>query len=183
METVKSVRHSIVNIVWAVSIDLSDAYLHVPIHPQSRKYLRFIHEDQIFQFYGLTLRNVPKFVDFYQIDGSCIIVSTSMCHLSFSVPRRLADKKSDSQSITVSDKILPSSNSESGFYCKPKKVRINTCSEIHVQRHGISDTAEFNQGSSGMSQDSNIDCRAIKYHHKLSFLFWANSVQQQISLS
>ena len=88
-----------------------------------------------------------------------------------------------SQSITVSDKILPSSNSESGFYSKPKKVRINTCSEIHVQRHGISDTAEFNQGSSGMSQDSNIDCHAIKYRHKLSFLFWANSLQQQISLS
>ena len=33
-----------------VSIDLTDAYLHVPIHPQSRKYLRFVYEDQIFQF-------------------------------------------------------------------------------------------------------------------------------------
>ena len=96
-------------------------------------------------------------MDFYQIDGRCSIASTSTCHLSFSVPRRLADKKSDLQSITVSDKILPSSSSVSGFYSKPKKVRINTCSEFHVHRHGISDTAEFSKGPSGTSQDSNID--------------------------
>ena len=38
---------------WAVSINLTDAYLHIPIHPQSRKYLRFVHEDQIFQFMAL----------------------------------------------------------------------------------------------------------------------------------
>ena len=60
METVKSVRHPIANNDWAVSIDVTDAYLHVPIHPQSRKYLRFDHEDQIFQFtalpFGMCLR-------------------------------------------------------------------------------------------------------------------------------
>ena len=53
METVKSVRYSITNNDWAVSIDLTDAYLHVPIHPPSRKYLRFVHEDQIFQITAL----------------------------------------------------------------------------------------------------------------------------------
>ena len=35
METVKSVQKSILIIHWAVSIDLTDAYLHVPIHPRS----------------------------------------------------------------------------------------------------------------------------------------------------
>ena len=54
METVKSVRQSILN-DWAVSIDLMDAYLHVPIHPQSRKYLRFIYGHQVFQFTVLLL--------------------------------------------------------------------------------------------------------------------------------
>ena len=53
METVKSVRESILNNDWAVSIDLTDAYLHIPIHPQSGKYLRFVHEDQIFQLTAL----------------------------------------------------------------------------------------------------------------------------------
>ena len=35
METVKSVRQAMKLNNWAVSIDLTDAYLHVPIHPQS----------------------------------------------------------------------------------------------------------------------------------------------------
>ena len=50
METVKSVRQSIMSNDWAVSIDLTDAYLHVPIHPIFRKYLRFLYEHEVFQF-------------------------------------------------------------------------------------------------------------------------------------
>ena len=38
-------RHSIRKLIrkgeWVISIDLTDAYFHVPIHPQSQKYLRF----------------------------------------------------------------------------------------------------------------------------------------------
>ena len=45
METVKSVRQAMRLNDWAVSIDLTDAYLHVPIHHQSGKYLRFVQED------------------------------------------------------------------------------------------------------------------------------------------
>ena len=33
--------------------DLSDAYLHIPIHPNSRKYLRFCYKAQVFQFTSL----------------------------------------------------------------------------------------------------------------------------------
>ena len=60
METVKSVRQSILVNDWALSIDLKDAYLHVPIYPQSRKYLRFICEDQVFQFRALPFRMSPS---------------------------------------------------------------------------------------------------------------------------
>ena len=38
---------------WVSSIDLSDAYLHIPIHPNSRKYLRFCYKAQVFQFTSL----------------------------------------------------------------------------------------------------------------------------------
>ena len=44
----------------------------------------------------------------------------------FSVPRQLADKKSDSESTIRSDKRLSSSSSESRFYSKPKQVRIKS---------------------------------------------------------
>ena len=53
METVKSVRQVMRLNDWAVSLDLTDAYLHVPTHHQSRKYLRFVHEDQVYHFTAL----------------------------------------------------------------------------------------------------------------------------------
>ena len=53
METVKSVRQAMRLNNWAVSIDLTDAYLHIPIHHQSLKYLRFVHKDQVCHFTAL----------------------------------------------------------------------------------------------------------------------------------
>ena len=41
METPESIRASLIPGEWVLSIDLSDTYLHIPIHPNSRKYLRF----------------------------------------------------------------------------------------------------------------------------------------------
>ena len=53
METPESIRTSLIPGEWVASIDLSDAYLHIPIHPNSRKYLRFCHRSQVFQFTSL----------------------------------------------------------------------------------------------------------------------------------
>ena len=56
METVKLVRQAMRLNDWAVSIDLTDAYLHVLIHHQSRKYLRFVYEDEVYHFTALPFR-------------------------------------------------------------------------------------------------------------------------------
>ena len=53
METPESIRSSLIPGEWVSSIDLSDAFLHIPIHPNSRKYLRFCHKSQVFQFTSL----------------------------------------------------------------------------------------------------------------------------------
>ena len=53
METPESIRTSLIPGEWVSSIDLSDAYLHIPIHPNSRKYLRFCYKAQVFQFTSL----------------------------------------------------------------------------------------------------------------------------------
>ena len=50
METVQSVLSAVGRNDWMVSIDLKDAYLQVPIHPESRKFLRFASREGIFQF-------------------------------------------------------------------------------------------------------------------------------------
>ena len=53
METAESIRKSIRKGEWVTSIDLTDAYFHVPIHPQSQNYLRFQTKKGVFQFRAL----------------------------------------------------------------------------------------------------------------------------------
>ena len=53
MESPESMRASLIPGEWVSSIDLADAYLHIPIHPNSRKYLRFCHRSQVFQLTSL----------------------------------------------------------------------------------------------------------------------------------
>ena len=53
METPESIRTSLRQGECVTSIDLSDAYLHIPIHPQSRKFLRFHHKETSYQFTSL----------------------------------------------------------------------------------------------------------------------------------
>ena len=62
METPESIRTSLIPGEWVSSIDLSDAYLHILIHPNSRKYLRFCHKSQVFQltFHPFGLATTPQ---------------------------------------------------------------------------------------------------------------------------
>ena len=53
IETPESIRTSLIPGEWVSLRHLSDAYLHVPIHPNSRKYPRFCHKSQVFQFTSL----------------------------------------------------------------------------------------------------------------------------------
>ena len=50
METPAFIRNSIRPMHWGVSLDLEDAFFHVPIHPNFRKYLRFAFQGQVYQF-------------------------------------------------------------------------------------------------------------------------------------
>jgi hypothetical protein len=50
METDRSIRAQLKEGEWTTSIDLSDAYLHIPIHPRFRRFLRIHIMGQTFQF-------------------------------------------------------------------------------------------------------------------------------------
>ena len=50
METLQSVLLSVRAGDWMVSLDLKDAYLQVPMHPESRKFLRFMVRGKVYQF-------------------------------------------------------------------------------------------------------------------------------------
>ncbi len=53
MESARTIQQATVPNQWACSIDLTDAYFHVPIHPSFRKYLRFCINGQVYQFHAL----------------------------------------------------------------------------------------------------------------------------------
>ena len=53
MDTLKTVLRSIQTPVWGASIDLRDAYLHIPVRPDHWKYLRFQYRDVQYEFTAL----------------------------------------------------------------------------------------------------------------------------------
>ena len=53
METPETIRTSLQQGEWVTSIDFKDAYFHIPIQEQSRKFLRFHIRDGTFQFKAL----------------------------------------------------------------------------------------------------------------------------------
>ena len=156
---------------WAVSIDLTDAYLHVCrciINPGSI----FASYTKIkYTLFGPTVRNVPKSVNFFETDGRYCSFSTPTCHISFSIPRRLADKKSDSQTTDYSDKLLHSNYPKPRFYAKSQEVRSLSCSEIHLHRYGISDATKFSQGPSGSCTEPNSNYQGIMSTKRIGMNF------------
>ena len=53
METPEKIRTSLEVGEWVTSIDFKDTYFHIPIHSQSRKYMRFHIQGQSYQFKAL----------------------------------------------------------------------------------------------------------------------------------
>ena len=58
METPRGIIAAVEKDMWATSVDLKDAYFHIPIKKSARKYLRFTCDGRVFQFrampFGLT---------------------------------------------------------------------------------------------------------------------------------
>jgi hypothetical protein len=50
MESLRSVKRAVKPQDWLIAIDLQDAYLHIPIHRDFRKFLRFKIGNQVYQF-------------------------------------------------------------------------------------------------------------------------------------
>jgi hypothetical protein len=53
MDTLQRIRPLLVGQRWAVSIDLKDAYFHIPVFPPHQHYLRFFYRKQAYQFMAM----------------------------------------------------------------------------------------------------------------------------------
>ena len=88
METAQSVLQSLRFGNWVISLDLQDAYLQVPVHPQSRRFLRFCIGSQVYQFRVLCfgLSSAPLVFTLVMAP-----VSYTMHHFGYRILRYLDD--------------------------------------------------------------------------------------------
>ena len=127
METPESIRTSLVLGEWVSSIDLSDAYLHIPIHPNSRKYLRFCHRSQVFQFTSLPfgLATAPPPGLYNDCKGSEANGPLQRTRTS-PIPGRLADQVPVSGRSPSEHSDIGRPNPVLGVDNKPGKIRTET---------------------------------------------------------
>ena len=67
METAEVIRNSICKGEWVVSVDLTDAYFHIPIHQRSQKLLRFHVGGRSFQFRALPFGIATAPIEFTRV--------------------------------------------------------------------------------------------------------------------
>ena len=95
METVASVLGSIRQGDWIFSIDLKDASFQIPVHPESRPYLRFCLGRRVFQFWALcfSLSTAPHV--FPRVFALVSDWAHTEGHMSTQLPGRLAGRCRD----------------------------------------------------------------------------------------
>ncbi len=148
METQRSVRIAIQNHFWSVSIDLQDAYLHVPIRPSHRKYLRFALCGRVFQFrvlpFGLSsapmvfTRLMKCVAAFIRRQGPSLLQYLDdwlVYHLSREVVLRHLS--------TVWAVVIRLG------YCQPGQVRSGTESEVHLYRYELPRRSRYSESTHG----------------------------------
>ena len=153
---VKSVRQSIMANNWAVSIDLTDAYPHVLIHPVSRKYLRFVFGHQVLQFTALPFGMLLSPWIFLQLMN---VIAAHLRLRAIPVFPYLEDWliRDLIHNQLLSHKIHSSNGTKSGSHTKSKEVRFDSNTTIHIYRYGISNSAGNSQSTSGSSKSSYSD--------------------------
>ena len=158
METVKSVRQAMKLNDKTVSKDLTDAYLHVPIHHQSRKYLRFVYEDQVFHFTALPFLSPLIFSKLMDV------IAAFLRQRAISVFPYLDDWLIKD---LIRNRLITQTRfciqTVQRFSSKSKEIGSLSFSEIHLYRNGISDATKFSQGSNGSCTEPTSDNQEISF--------------------
>ena len=131
METPESIRASLRKNEWVTTIDLTHAYLHIPIHSQSHKYLRFYHKGVSYQFTSLpfSLATAPLIFTSIVKEVRLLALQQGIRIHQYLLPRRLADPCPLPGGVSQTDPKVVKPNSGVGFPGEPQKVRTGTFSE------------------------------------------------------
>ena len=135
METPQSVLRSIRQGDWMISLDLQDAYLQVPIHPESRRYLRFTMGGVPYQFrvlcFGLT--TAPQVFTRLMAPISAILHRYGIRDAQ--IPRRLVDSSRIQDHLYTSEGQAPASVRGAGTTSESQEVILGSISGHDLSRH------------------------------------------------
>ena len=141
MDTLTKVLNLVKPKDWAISLDLTDAYLHILIHKSHQKYLRFSIQGQVFQF--------PESTLFHQnyLSGNGSFEDAQ--HASSLVSRRLAYSKCNQENVLLDRERLLNLLHKLGFLVNwekssliPSQNRTFIGAVFHFQRSIVLPTQE-----------------------------------------
>jgi hypothetical protein len=130
MDTLSKVLNLVKTGDWAISLDLKDAYLHVPIFHTHRKYLRFCIQNQCYQFKVLCFGPTSAPRVFTKI------VSVVAAYLR-TLGIRLADCKSEQKAVIIRSRELSQSPEIFRFSGKQRKIDSNWTGLMNRRAFGI----------------------------------------------
>ena len=163
METPQSVLRSIRPGDWMISLDLQDAYLQVPVHPESRRYLRFTMGGVSYQFrvlcFGLT--TAPQV--FYKADGSNIRHSPSLRYQDAQTPGRLADSSRIQDHLSPGEGQAPASVRGAGTTSQFQEVVLGSISGHDLSRHADPVSSVHCQTDRDKGSESPKDHRGVSF--------------------
>ena len=134
METIQSVLLSVRQGDWMASIDLKEAYLQVPVHPDSHHFLRFVAQGRVYQFSALCfgLSTAPQVFSRVMAPVSAILHSWGIRM------RRYVDdwlvQSSSRDSLLHDLQVVLDLCHEIGIVVNPEKSRLEPCQVVQYLR-------------------------------------------------
>ncbi|VDI78266.1 Hypothetical predicted protein [Mytilus galloprovincialis] len=135
MDSLSTVLNVVKQGDWAISLDLKDAYMHIPVFQKHRQYLRFcVKNSPCLQFSALPFGPTSAPRVFYQssIGSSCTFTSTR--HQTGSIPGRLVSSKSIISHVSPGSRDSVESSGKVGFHNQSKKILFNSNTENNIYR-------------------------------------------------
>ena len=126
METPEAIRTSLQSGEWVTSVAFKDAYFHIPIHSQSRKYMCFHLQGQSYQFKALPFGLSTALVEFTVVAKDVKLYGFTEGYKNLPVPRRLVGETHIPPNLSPAHTDLGSSLSRVRLAGEQGEVRAGT---------------------------------------------------------
>ena len=143
METAEVIRASLQAGEWVASIDLTDAYFHVPIHQKFQKYLRFHVQGQAYQFRALSFGIATAPLEFTRVVKEVKLWLWFTRGSNPSVFGRLAGEGQRSGFLCSGCSKIDQSSRKVGLDCQFEKIRTQSNSGSRVSGLSVQPSRRF----------------------------------------